>query len=61
MNPTDTHKDRPIEKQQNIQDGFLNSARKEKLNVTIYLLSGVKPDLEGAHSGQRLAAAVVHP
>ncbi|PYV19459.1 MAG: RNA chaperone Hfq [Acidobacteria bacterium] len=42
MNPTDTHKDRPIEKQQNIQDGFLNSARKEKLNVTIYLLSGVK-------------------
>ena len=27
---------------QNIQDGFLNSARKEKLAVTIYLLSGVK-------------------
>jgi host factor-I protein len=27
---------------QNIQDGFLNSARKEKLLVTIYLLSGVK-------------------
>jgi host factor-I protein len=27
---------------QNIQDGFLNSARKEKLVVTIYLLSGVK-------------------
>ncbi len=42
MNPTDTHKDRPLEKQQNIQDGFLNSARKEKLNVTIYLMSGVK-------------------
>jgi host factor-I protein len=36
--------DRPrTEKQtQNIQDGFLNSARKERLPVTIYLLSGVK-------------------
>ncbi|HTS67606.1 MAG TPA: RNA chaperone Hfq [Terriglobia bacterium] len=32
-----------MEKQpQNIQDGFLNSARKEKLMVTVYLLSGVK-------------------
>ncbi len=41
----DTRPDRGkhIEKQpQNIQDGFLNSARKEKLSVTIYLLSGVK-------------------
>jgi host factor-I protein len=28
--------------QQNIQDGLLNSARKEKLLVTVYLLSGVK-------------------
>jgi host factor-I protein len=27
---------------QNIQDGFLNSARKEKMLVTIYLVSGVK-------------------
>jgi host factor-I protein len=27
---------------QNIQDGFLNSARKERIPVTIYLLSGVK-------------------
>jgi host factor-I protein len=27
---------------QNIQDSFLNNARKEKLNLTIYLLSGVK-------------------
>jgi host factor-I protein len=27
---------------QNIQDGFLNTARKERLQVTIYLLSGVK-------------------
>lgn len=32
-----------MEKQtQNIQDGFLNSARKEKALVTIYLLSGIK-------------------
>ena len=32
-----------MEKQpQNIQDGFLNSARKEKLLVTVYLISGVK-------------------
>jgi host factor-I protein len=27
---------------QNIQDSFLNSARKEKMLITIYLLSGVK-------------------
>lgn len=27
---------------QNIQDSFLNAARKEKLPLTIYLLSGVK-------------------
>lgn len=27
---------------QNIQDTFLNNARKEKSNITIYLLSGVK-------------------
>jgi RNA chaperone Hfq len=27
---------------QNIQDGFLNTVRKEKLTVTVYLLSGVK-------------------
>lgn len=27
---------------QNIQDGFLNSARKERVLVTIYLVSGVK-------------------
>ena len=27
---------------QNIQDSFLNSARKEKSLITIYLLSGVK-------------------
>jgi host factor-I protein len=28
--------------QQNIQDSFLNTARKERLSITIYLLSGVK-------------------
>ena len=27
---------------QNIQDGFLNAVRKERIQVTIYLLSGVK-------------------
>ena len=27
---------------QNIQDSFLNNARKEKTHVTIYLVSGVK-------------------
>ena len=27
---------------QNIQDTFLNTARKERLSITIYLLSGVK-------------------
>jgi host factor-I protein len=27
---------------QNIQDSFLNNARKDKSNITIYLLSGVK-------------------
>ena len=27
---------------QNIQDSFLNTARKEKVHVTIYLVSGVK-------------------
>lgn len=28
--------------QQNIQDSFLNTARKERNNITIYLVSGVK-------------------
>jgi host factor-I protein len=31
-----------MEKQQNIQDGFLNAARKEKTVVTVFLVSGVK-------------------
>jgi len=35
-------RDHPERQSQNIQDGFLNSARKEKTLVTIYLLSGVK-------------------
>ena len=43
METSKLEKGRPMDKQpQNIQDGFLNSARKEKLAVTIYLLSGVK-------------------
>ena len=28
--------------QQNIHDGFLNSARKEKVIVTVYLVTGTK-------------------
>src|SRR6201992_4365559 len=37
-------KDRQMENKpaQNIQDSFLNTARKERANITIYLLSGVK-------------------
>jgi len=31
-----------IKPAQNIQDSFLNTARKEKMNITIYLMSGVK-------------------
>ena len=31
-----------MEKQQNIQDGFLNAARRERTLVTIYLTSGPK-------------------
>ena len=31
-----------MEKQQNIQDGFLNSARKERTVVSVYLVSGAK-------------------
>ncbi len=42
MEKTIPERGRSAEKQQNIQDGFLNSARKEKLNVTVYLVSGVK-------------------
>src|SRR5437016_11471652 len=37
-------KDRQMENKpaQNIQDSFLNTARKDKTQITIYLLSGVK-------------------
>ncbi len=37
-------KDRQMENKpaQNIQDSFLNNARKEKMQITIYLMSGVK-------------------
>jgi len=37
-------RDRQMENKpaQNIQDSFLNTARKDKTQVTIYLLSGVK-------------------
>ncbi len=42
MNTSPEKRDHPERATQNIQDGFLNTARKEKLHVTIYLLSGVK-------------------
>ena len=43
MNNTALDKrDHPEKQSQNIQDGFLNSARKERVPVTIYLMSGVK-------------------
>ena len=31
-----------LSQQQNIQEAFLNNARKEKIYLTIYLMSGVK-------------------
>jgi len=34
--------DKPIQQHNTIQDSFLNSARKERSNITIYLMSGVK-------------------
>jgi host factor-I protein len=34
--------EKPTQQQNTIQDSFLNSARKERNNVTIYLMSGVK-------------------
>jgi host factor-I protein len=43
MNTATAERREHTEKQsQNIQDGFLNSARKERALVTIYLVSGVK-------------------
>jgi len=35
-------REHPEKQLQNIQDGFLNSARKERAPVIIYLVSGVK-------------------
>jgi host factor-I protein len=38
-----TREEAPVEKQaQNIQEAFLNNARKDKTFLTIYLMSGVK-------------------
>ena len=34
--------DKAAQQQNTIQDSFLNSARKDRSNVTIYLMSGVK-------------------
>ncbi|MEK6289595.1 MAG: RNA chaperone Hfq [Acidobacteriota bacterium] len=34
--------EKPPQQQNTIQDSFLNSARKDRSNVTIYLMSGVK-------------------
>jgi host factor-I protein len=34
--------EKPTQQQNTIQDSFLNSARKDRSNVTIYLMSGVK-------------------
>jgi host factor-I protein len=32
----------PSEKQQNLQDAFLNHVRKQKISVTVFLVNGVK-------------------
>ncbi len=40
--PVRGRKDNPDKQPQNIQDAFLNTARREKSLVTIYLLGGVK-------------------
>jgi host factor-I protein len=43
MNRSTSQESEKMEKPpQNIQDGFLNTVRKEKLVVTVYLQSGVK-------------------
>lgn len=39
LRPERVPQDKPA---QNVQDSFLNNARKEKIQVTIYLMSGVK-------------------
>ena len=40
--PGPEKREHPEKAPQNIQDGFLNAVRKERLQVTIYLVSGVK-------------------
>lgn len=43
MNTVGNEKKEQVEKTiQNIQEGFLNNARRDKIPVTLYLLSGVK-------------------
>lgn len=37
-----TPMEKQAQQQQNIQEAFLNNARKEKIYLTIYLMSGVK-------------------
>ena len=37
-----TPMEKQVQQQQNIQEAFLNNARKEKIYLTIYLMSGVK-------------------
>jgi host factor-I protein len=37
-----TPMEKQLQQQQNIQEAFLNNARKEKIYLTIYLMSGVK-------------------
>lgn len=40
--PPNDKKDHAEKTPQNIQEGFLNNARRERVPVTLYLLSGVK-------------------
>lgn len=40
--PANDKKDHSEKTPQNIQEGFLNNARRERAPVTLYLLSGVK-------------------
>ena len=42
IEPASEKREKMEKPSQNIQDGFLNTARKEKLLVTVYLSSGVK-------------------
>ncbi len=42
LHPEEKDRQMDTKPAQNIQDSFLNTARKEKMSITIYLLSGVK-------------------